>query len=172
MFWLKYLVSLINKIRFERNETHYSELSTDEIYILLQALSYKITLEKDLRQSDLTEVGGIKIKFIGIVKPLFFCLSRKEIHPQSFLPRVKCNLSQEKELTQLDLCYQLFPSTRFWFLLFTSVCLGASVISYIKDHNIYSYGIPLLIILGSYLIAKANFAIHCKTFRKTLFEEI
>ena len=172
MHWSKSLLSQVSKFLFRKSERIYCKLSCDEVSTLLTALSYKVNTEKEEHTSDLHNVSGIKPKFVGIVKPFFFCLSKKVSHPQSFLPRVTGRLKKKKNKTLIVLRYQLFPLTLFLLLTFLALCLCVIMLMYVRHRHPLIIILPALAGAFAYLVAKANFLMHCKDFKKVLLEEL
>ena len=119
---LKSLVSLLNKLFFIKEEFLLSEYHIDDLSTILSAVCFKVNKEKEEQSSDLVEIGGVKCKFVGIVKSDFFCLSKKVSHPQSFLPRVIGRLESVDEQTIIRLKYGLFPLTKFWLIFWFVIC--------------------------------------------------
>lgn len=172
MLLLKFLVSLYVKLRFKKLELLTTPFATTEVTTILSALTHKVNLQPQDRLSDLSEIAGVQTKFIGIVKEDFFCLSKKVAHPQSFLPRVCANFEETATLTHITLRYDLFPATKFWLVLFFVLSLGVTGLVILNGLGWFRCAIPSLVALGVYLVAVANFRIHCLDFRKLLEDEL
>ena len=169
---LKFLVSLLNKLLFVKEEFLLSEFHIDDLSTILSTVCFKVNKEKEEQSSDLVDIGGVKCKFVGIVKSDFFCLSKKVSHPQNFLPRVIGRLESINDETIIRLKYGLFPLTKFWLIFWFILCTVAVILILVHATHKYPIWLPIVIFTGFYAVAYANFKLHCKDFRKVLEEEI
>lgn len=169
---LKSLVSLLNKLFFIKEEFLLSEYHIEDLSTILSTVCFKVNRDKEEQSSDLVDIGGVKCKFVGIVKSDFFCLSKKVSHPQSFLPRVIGRLESINEQTIIKLKYGLFPLTKFWLIFWLIICIGATTFITLHLSHKYPIWLPIVIYLGFYAVAYGNFKLHCRDFRKVLDKEI
>lgn len=166
MHWWKFLLLLLNKIRFFKKERLVLSLNEEEVFALIFSVTQRLSSEQE------PDLSILKKKFVGIVKQDFFCVSKKVSHPQSFLPRVTGRLKKNKQGIVLHLTYQLFPLTRVLFGLFSLACFMISAFSYIKTQSFTTLFICFSSLLLAYFVAKANFLLHCRDIKAVIVEEL
>lgn len=169
MRWWKSLLLLLNKISFRKEEVLYVSFYKGELFSLLKPITQSV---KNDGRDELDPLPEIKHRLVGVVKENFFCVSKKVSHPQSFLPRVTGRFYNSGKVDRIELTYQLFPLTRVLMIVFLIVCIAVGAYSFLVYHRFFSIVLTLFCMIITYLIAKANFLIHCRDIRKVIKEEL
>lgn len=109
------------------------------------------------------------IYFNGLISESGFSISSNNSHPQYFLPVIKGEFIEGEKETLLHLAFELYRGAKVFLLLWTSICLLASIFC-VLIMKIPLYGlIALAVMLMNYLIVLANFNLHCRQCKALLF---
>lgn len=120
---------------------------------------------------EVPDVPESHFKFNGWISGSVFRISKKQSHPDNFLPILSGKIEATSVGSIIFITYRLFFSTIFFLIFWSVVCLLIMLL-FIFSYQIYEYAaIAFLLGAGNYTIALVNFNMQIKR-SQTLFRGI
>lgn len=138
-------------------ETIVSKNSAQEINVKLWQNTYPVNIEDSMPDRE-----EYVFPFNGWIKRNEFKIFRRLKSPENFLPLIKGSIEETSKGCLIFLRYSLFFSSNFFLVFWSVVTLFMSIFFIVAYDKVIYAVISLVLGVGNYAIAMANFNIQVK----------
>jgi hypothetical protein len=151
-----------------QNELLISPLSPEEIFRRLEISVKPANFQSHTRFSK----EDYEYLFNGKCSLKGFSISKVVSRPDNFLPRISGKVEGASNGSLISLRFSLFPSVKVFFSFWIFLMSMLSLSLYHQNNDLFSFLMPVVVLLVSYLVVRSRFQKALKKSRKELLRLI